>query len=397
MVSNLSELTLVPASAEQMTEMLERICAEWTPSVPVEVFLEAERGRLGASFGQSAQGWVLCPAGDTATTDFFASCVTYRRGALVALPATDTDEAGSRVVRSVAYSVSVVLTPPRHRRKGYAERMLTLLHAKLAIDKTAAIKEHAIADTVERGWVPNDGHLSVLYSAIGDYYARCGPTPWIIQGTEKTTIWTVADLPAIAAEGVERVVAITSDDFATSVEKDLAALRHDLETADATQTPRFVIEPSAGLYEWHLMRAMAFYGLLQLDTPDAWGYSIPQTGSEQAAGSSPSLIMFTIDPKQGDHQPGELRILRLRANTPAEGAALVRAVLRLARSRDEVDIISAWNAPTEVLQLLDGEGLAGTTAPRALHLSAVAWYGPFAEAPEGRLAQWESNEAYASC
>jgi len=379
---------LVRASPAQVRISHERQLLEWGRGLGIDHFRAREEFLLTTGFGKAAQTWVLAPAAEPATLDFFCSCESWRRPVLFS-------PAGSGTVRrTVGYSIGSVFTPLEHRKKGYAQAMMTLLHDKLALPVGTEVAEvsfeRATSTPYEEG---NDAVVSFLYSDVGEFYSRCGSTPWLVQGVDKTTTWEVAELPELHGLQMGKPPApLTAEDYDRIATTDAAQLRASLAKTTCTK-PRFLAEPTAGTYAWLEGRAAFAFQVQGAATPATWGFELPAaTPAAAAPDVCPSFIMFTIDPARPGHA-GELKVVRLHATSAKDGTALLLRTLAQAQAAG-VGVVHGWNLDERALRMLGmlGESLSGTTGPRTGSLSAVATYAGL-----GGEVEWVCNEGYAWC
>ncbi|KAJ3274545.1 hypothetical protein HDU76_010707, partial [Blyttiomyces sp. JEL0837] len=129
-------------------------------------------GSFGNTSGCSRRGWVLVPEDDIETTDILSSCESYSRpGTIITRPSSSDSK--PTVTHGTIYSIASVYTPTQHRRKGYANTLLTkLLHEKFKSDPEF-IGSNLYSDVYECGtfevdvgvWAKNavekkkDGHI----------------------------------------------------------------------------------------------------------------------------------------------------------------------------------------------------------------------------------------------
>lgn len=272
---------------------------------------------------------------------------------------------------------------------------MTLLHGELALPVGAEVGEVAWGDaTGAQEGKGKDAVLSFLYSDVGDFYSKCGETPWQIQGVDKTTTWKVADLPSL--DGLQMgkpPVPLAAMDYDRIAAADAAQLRAALAQTKSNKA-RFIAEPTAGTYAWLEARAAFAFRAQSLPTPTTWGFQLPSATSEAAAPDSatcPSFLLFTVDPpRAGD--AGSLKVVRLHARSAKDGVALVLRALGEAQAAG-VGKVYGWNLEGRVLGMMGmlGEGLGGETGARKDSLSAVASY-----AGVGQV-EWVANEGYAWC
>jgi hypothetical protein len=288
----------------------------------------------------------------------------YRRDALVL-------HAGSeRPVNEYGYSVSCVLTPPRHRGLGYAGRMLSLLHYALA----PHVYPYSGVD-IEIPPSVRPAAFSTLYSNIGNYYERCGPCTgepgWKIV-SPISTIWKIPeaifsltnysspsiDIELLSAKGVNALLALDIPDWS------------DLPRAGATTYVAFA--PSAAL----TLESITWSAIhpLHSKSPDTyWGAHIPFRNH---------FITWAFD---YDH-PRTLLVTRLKADVTTLPTLLL-AALRTGE-RKGCQLAEAWNMPEDLREVASLMG--GMTGTRDARLPALKWYGP---KPASNIV-WVMNEAY---
>lgn len=301
---------------------------------------------------------VYVPEDDKTTTDFPCSCETYRRPLIV------RGDASTSPVRTTGYSIASVFTLASYRRKGHAERMMTLLHEQLRLDGVPSV------DAVVPGWQGGkDGIISFLYSDVGDFYARCGKPGWTINAPI-STVWTA---PYPSPTSSLRTNAITMETLAEVASLDASLLAQSLPPGS------FSIEPSFENYEWAYERSAYYAPILGLTQPKILGAEIGTRGEADWG-----CILFFPNFAKGT----VLKIVRIRANA-GQMQALMEVAWEVGRSI-EAKSMSAWNVGDELLGGLKG-GERGATGVRKDSLSAVAWYGG------GKPGEWSVNEAYAWC
>lgn len=139
----------------------------------------------------------------------------------------------------MTYGIAAVFTPGEHRRKGYANHLLKLLHYILAPEAHLPPFPPAAwgappAPALQLG----DAEFSVLYSGIGrDFYAKCtkgeDEEGWVAQRMTCRT-WTV---PAEGETEVEGGQWVLRADLAKVEEEMGKRMRRDISsTGDKTKT-----------------------------------------------------------------------------------------------------------------------------------------------------------------
>ncbi|KAG1746774.1 uncharacterized protein EDB91DRAFT_1267561 [Suillus paluster] len=170
---DLASLSLFRATRAQVEESRHRLFPHGGGTLNLEEYLARDAMMECAEHSKGGKHitWVLAPRNDPTTLDFMCACETYKRTGLVVYPS----EPG-KVQEATCYGVANVFTPPSNRRRGYARRMMSLLHWVNAsrdhlpkFPEAWGVPPEEVADS-------GDGLFSVLYSAIGEeFYRSAGP------------------------------------------------------------------------------------------------------------------------------------------------------------------------------------------------------------------------------
>ncbi|ORY88604.1 hypothetical protein BCR35DRAFT_218859 [Leucosporidium creatinivorum] len=400
---------------------------QWGGGLSLPLFQQREELLKATGMGQELTGWVLLPSSAPADTlDFLCSVRTYRRpiyylpGSSSASPhpsapsSTSAEPSaatsGTPTARRVtAYSVATVFTPAKNRGKGYAQKMMELLHAEL---RTKGDGAELLQDDEEKDGKPleawkggKDGLLSFLLSDVGHFYARAkderSGRGWRVQGTTTTT-WNLAESLQTSPESFStpptppsgfHTSPITSTDLASVALADAALLHTSLSASVPSSKPRFIVEPTPSSFEWSTTRSTHAFAARGLPVPSLWGFQLRgEAEGGRAAEDGWSYILLVMDPKLKVAKLLRLRLASTSAKELVAGHAsyLVRAAAELARSHGMEQMLG-WNVPSAALEELE-EGDKGVTAEREGNLSAVAWYGE----GDGEV-EWENNESYTWC
>lgn len=347
--------------------------------------------RLSACCPPALTSRVLTDEGDEESLDFYCSCESFRRPALVR-------SAGKEEIQTFpSYSIASVFTPPQFRQKGYGRKMMALLSSFLALPctplspgKGAEQEEKSVVAPEWQGG--KDGALSFLFSDVGDFYGQKG-LGWSIKDRSITT-WIPSDfatstLPALTPSSIS-----TLDQFAKIAELDTLLLRAALASAPAV-TASFVIQPTPTIYSWLRARELFHYDHLASPScttpPASWGAQIGTEGQEDH-----SFILWHLDfPKT------TLKILRYHCSPLSSCKDHARILLEhvngIARTYG-CDKVIAWNLPESIRLRLKEKGMQGVTTDREDSLGAAWFYGAPGDAREGAgAARWIANEAYGWC
>ncbi|KAH7335644.1 hypothetical protein B0J17DRAFT_667213 [Rhizoctonia solani] len=295
-------------------------------------------------------GRVLAPEDNPDTTDFYASCQILTREVLTLQPGQSSPSS------SFGHAITYVFVPPANRGKGYAERLMSRVHSVLA--------PHRYPDPLKAPKVTDyPSTVSVLYSAVGDYYARCvpsiGESGWTLQKSLITS-WPLSNVQIPSIKGImPRVELLSESDVTTTLDSDDSNVPADLlelQKKDPTKT-YFAFVPTAPLNALPIATSKLYPG----------GPSNPSWGAKVSGGSDFITWVFF-------HRPDlRLVVTRLRATTDSF-PALLDAAVRVSRDAG-CESLEAWNVPEHLEEMAKASG--GETAEREPddNISAFKWYG----------------------
>ncbi|KAJ7232826.1 hypothetical protein B0H12DRAFT_1144566 [Mycena haematopus] len=377
MATELSTLSLFPATPEQITVARRRTLLEWGRGLTLEEHLarDASQDQFDGSRDGRLITWVLAPRQDPQTLDFKCACETFKRTGLVVDP---TKNKAAETV--TCYGVASVFTPPENRGNGFARHMMRLLHWVIADESLLPYSEFPAAWGAPPLKVDGtrNGRFSGLWSDVGDFYSSCGPVPgkregWVIRGTA-TTVWTVDSSPLFDTPPNWTWL----DDVGVSKlwEEDAEKLRADMEESKHAGTS-FAYLPTQGVASFQHRRLEIFLQRLAAP-PQTWGV---------ASANHSAYATWTIDPRPP--APCTLTVSRIRTDTH-NFRVLVGKILEIAR-KHHVKRVELWNLPLE-LEILAGT-LGATTYSREEHLPAFKLYGEESEAE----VFWVFNERFCWC
>ncbi|KAG8717666.1 hypothetical protein FRC08_006986 [Ceratobasidium sp. 394] len=307
---------------------------------------------------------VLVPSEDPGSLNILSACATYRRDILV-LPPNEVES-----TTSIGYAIAAVFTPPEFRGKGYATRMMGLLH--FAIAQSGGVPAFPPSWGQPPKQIELPGTVSVLYSGVGTFYAGCPPgegTGWTIVGT-KTAHWILAEINISAVDS--KVEMLSQEAAVSTVVADIPLFKRDFESKGPSSRTHFAFQPTAA---WCLFQMRS-----QLDHPDyvaspptIWGARI------QAEDGETHFIVWTYKPYPESQR--KLIVVNLRAS-PVTFPLLFAAVASVARD-ERHHVIEAWNLDEEFDSAVQSTG--GRTFERESQLPALKWYGP------GEQVVWTGN------
>ncbi|KEP47527.1 hypothetical protein V565_152400 [Rhizoctonia solani 123E] len=371
----LEQLVIKPATPAQAHEAVRRNASHWGARVGITVDGYV---KLFAIFQQEAfardgrlKTWVLSPKDDPDTTSFYASCQILTRELLILQPGQ------SSPTSSFGHAISSVFVPPEHRGKGYANQFMSLMHSVLA--------PHRYPDPLKAPTVTDHpSSISVLYSAVGDYYARCipseGESGWTLQKSLVTT-WPLSNVEVPSSKGSSAPIELLSEsDVTSTLDSDDSLIPADLlelQKKDPTKT-YFTFVPTAPLNAYSIIISKLSPGAL---SNPPWGAKI--------SGTSDFMTWAYI------RHPGlKLAITRLRASQDSF-PVLLNAALQVARDM-KCESIEAWNVPEHLAEIARAAG--GETAEREVNRSAFKWYGHESSLKvENADVIWALDERYSWC
>ncbi|PCH44908.1 hypothetical protein WOLCODRAFT_139317 [Wolfiporia cocos MD-104 SS10] len=399
-----ADLSLFPATPEQILEGRRRSAAEWGHGLTLEQYIR--RGDIlhqkEHAAGNRHITWVLAPRSDPATLDFMCSCQTYRRNGVVAKCSMPSDV--------IAYGVASVYTPASKRGYGYARHMMRLLHWILAPRSALPSSfpaEWGAPPRVHQNLGLGDAQFSVLYSAIGpEFYRACGPSAeagngWLIGG-HVSTMRDLAAVPVARDVGVDDADTagrqwklLSLDEVKTVFDRDAEWMAQDLAIKSA-QSPKtlFTFLPNHGVGAYANEFALKFTNDGQLVMPfDSWGVMLLPSGTSSVADvlqnesrKEAALATWSVDVFRSTPT---LVVTRLRATTD-NVVSLLDEIEKAARREGmlEVDIL---NLP-EAFQAAARER-GWKTFDRTDYLPSFKWYG---EEKEDDV-EWLFSERFCWC
>ncbi|ELU44224.1 hypothetical protein AG1IA_01745 [Rhizoctonia solani AG-1 IA] len=350
----LDKLELRRASRAQEIHSRKSTAVQWAKWYDMEGYL----GRLEylESLDHANDGrlvtWVLVPANEPETLEILSTCQTYKRDILV-IPAGET-----RSVQDVGYAIASVFTPIQHRGKGYAARMMSLLHFALA--RPEGVPSFPKEWGNPPGLVQEPGLVSVLYSGVGTYYSRCAPgdgSGWTIVGT-RTIEWAVPSRTIELDSGVEL---LSMEEAVSTFVANAVDFKQHLESRDPSPVLRFAFKPTAGWCRYQMIRDQES-PVYVTSPPQSWGARIRH-------GPETHYIVWTYRPSK-DPNP-KLIVINIHA-TSKTFPALIRAAIWVAK-KEQHQLVEAWNLGADLSSAI--EETRGRVYERTGQLPALKWYG----------------------
>ncbi|KAG9124915.1 hypothetical protein FRC07_009747 [Ceratobasidium sp. 392] len=350
----LDQLILRPASRAQEIESRKRSSVEWAHWLTLEEYLkrDEEAEILDHAKDGKLTTWVLVPATNPETLDFMCACETYQRNALL-LPANT-----AKSIPAIGYGIASVFTPSQFRRKGYAARMMSLLH--FAIAKPAGLPAFPATWGTPPTRRQSLGIVSVLYSDVGAYYARCAPGEgigWTLVGPT-TTEWQVED-EENAPNVLPQVELLSRDQAIETSAADADLFKRDLESQGPSPRIHFAFQNTKEWCRFQMSRVDE-HPLYLSGPPSIWGVRAQHQSETHFI-----VWEYQVIPRR------KFVIVNLRAS-PETFPALF-ATMRSVAQAEKHEVIEAWNLEESLLSTANE--LGGRTYERTEHVPAVKWYG----------------------
>lgn len=261
-------------------------------------------------------------------------------------------------ISAIGFAIASVFTPKRHRSKGYASRMMSLLHFTIGEPKWTPPfpTTWGLAPPVR---IEPPGQVSVLYSDVGKFYERCAPgegVGWTIVDP-KTTEWIIgADGNQTTPVNVEL---LSRDDSMKAVAGDLDLFKKDVERRGPSERIHFGFQPTAAWCYSQMHRAdeNPYY---KSSPPSFWG-------AKTKFGEETHFIVWQYE------SSAELKLIILYTRaTPESFRDLFEAAKSVCRA-EKHKVIEAWNLDETLAPI--ASDLGGRTYEREEHLPAMKWYG----------------------
>ncbi|QRV75288.1 protein phosphatase 2 (formerly 2A), catalytic subunit [Ceratobasidium sp. AG-Ba] len=351
------QVVLRSASRAQEIEARKQRSVEWARWLGLDGYLRKEERleKLEHANKGKLVTWVLVSAEDPESLDILSTCTTYRRDILT-LPPNET-----KAISGTGYAIASVFTPSQFRGKGYATRMMGLLHFAIAHPSGVPSFPASWGELPKQIDIP--GVVSVLYSGVGAFYSGCPPgegTGWEIVGT-KTTHWLVDKLecPTISVE----VETLSQDEAISVAANDACLFKRDFESNGPSPRMYFGFRPTAAWCSFQMRNHMDHPDYAE-SPPKIWGARLQSENGET------HFIVWTYKPYPELHR--KLIVVNLRVSL-ITFPPLFAAMISIAR-KERHQLIEAWNLDDALDSVVQESG--GRTAEREGQLPAMKWYGP---------------------
>ncbi|KAH7054636.1 hypothetical protein B0J12DRAFT_658384 [Macrophomina phaseolina] len=370
-------LALVEPTEEEKVQQWTKNAPAWRGALSTDAYIRREHHlssqELTKDGGQT--WWILV---DTAAKQrkALAGCESFRKKAIVAKDGQIKDV--------ITHGIGSVFSPPEHRGKGYAGRMMQELGKKLKTWQTSEKR---------------DCLFSILYSDIGKkFYANHGWEPFhsahiSVPAVEEQPL--AAKLPSVRDLHAEDLPGLCADD--------VALLRQRLVDSPADGKTRVALVPDIDTIRWHHSReefvGKEFYG----DVPVVKGALI---GEEKGKRVWCYWTRMWYNSDKSQSKGNTLHILRLVIEDDVVPGTVVPAIAALlARAQREaagwhMAEVENWNPTAEVVaaaQLLDPA--AEVINRDTESIASLMWYGepPSDGQSVGDVIDWVGNEKYGWC
>ncbi|TFK39356.1 hypothetical protein BDQ12DRAFT_698070 [Crucibulum laeve] len=368
-----AELSLFPATPEQVIESRRRTWKQWGAGLSEEEYLY--RDAVNDLHEIAREGklitWVLAPRNNPQTTNFLCSCETFRRVGLAVRASLDA-KSEPPVEEVTCYGIASVFTPPSNRKRGYARHMMQLLHWVLAPESFSSEKFPeewgAPPENVENA---GKAAFSVLYSDISNFYYTCGPTlndeGWTIREPISTIFdvveYTTRHTEAVPEEVNQQWYWLNDKDVLPLWNVDAGKIKSEIGIM-SNGTPSFTFLPNQGVAEFQHLRQQPFWEKMVL-RPQHWGISSSAPGDTNVT----TFATWTLEVRPPT--PKTLIITRIRASKTEFSRLLSKIMEHAARSG--MQKVEIWNTPKDLEPT--ATRLGAKIFEREEHLPAFKWYG----------------------
>lgn len=203
------------------------------------------------------------------------------------------------------------------------------------------------------------GIVSVLYSGIGGFYARCAPgggTGWAITNLTTTT-WSIDEGNDMSPPHVKL---LSRDEAVQTAAADLDLLKRDLEAKGPSSCIHFAFQPAEAWCRFQMSQSDG-HPLYLSSPPSIWGVSMPFQGETH-------FIVWKYD------AVSSLRLFILSIRVTSETFPILFQAVKSVCQAEKHNTIEAWNLDETIVPIV--HNLGGRTCERGDRdqLPAIKWY-----------------------
>lgn len=375
------DIYLVQATSEESIAQTIANSTEWKGALPtVDAYIRRED--LLANQDLTKNGgltiWMLVyqPAGHDRKV--LCGCETIRKKALVGR--------NGKVEEVIVHGVGSVFTPPAHRGKAYARRMMTELSQRL------------------KGWQVDNGKkslFSVLFSDIGkQFYSKIGWNPF-------PSAHVAIPVDTRASTGLPPVRLLKSSDIPELCDIDERIIRKRLAEFKESSQSAVALIPDYATIRWHHAREEFVAKEIFARNPLIKGAVIGNTGSrvwcywtrvwkdpqdEDDRNTLHILRLATEDESFSDFAPASREgVESAKSSNVVKSIAALFAAAQTEASGWSIDEIQLWNPTSTALaaaQILDSQAVVQHRDSDSI--PSLLWYGEGSE----KDVDWMYNEKF---
>ncbi|RIB06904.1 hypothetical protein C2G38_2215937 [Gigaspora rosea] len=340
------DLIVVEATPEQARITNRNSYMSWGyPLLTLDEYVEREQILANNEFcSENLKVWILvskeCNLSIDPESTILSQCETYKRQTLMTLSSGQIQEV-------IGYCITALFTPPKHRKKGYAAKMLELLNNKLRFEYNAK--------------------FSYLYSEIGpDFYSRLG---WKIY-SHKEIKFKVEDKYLAPLSHSELIVAINQSNLESVINKDCEFIKKDLINLNKKT---IVILPTKPAFDWLFQKAKLYSKFhADINDPRQFGAMILNEKNVSINENEELLERFII--WSHDFKDNRLFIIRFRSDSPYTTRLLIHQAMQEA-SKFQFKQIILWNPDLSLFNISnDLNVFDGEVTDRIESLPYLSWY-----------------------
>lgn len=375
------DVYLVQATPEESTAQTIANSSEWKGALPtVDAYIRREEYLANQALTKNGglTIWMLVYQPEGHERKVLCGCETIKKKALVGK--------NGNVEEVIVHGVGSVFTPPAHRGKAYARRMMTGLAQRL------------------KSWQVDNGKralFSVLFSDIGkQFYAKMGWHPF------PSAHVAISIRPQVAS-GLPVARLLKSSDLPELCEIDEKLTRQRLSATKDSARSSVALIPDTATISWHHAREEFVAKELWNRKPLIKGAIFGDAGSrvwcywtrvwKDPEDSDDKNVLHILrlaveDPSFSDFAPASSEYVsgRTDSNVVKSIAALLAAA-QIEAAGWEIDEIQLWNPTSTTLaaaQMVDSQ--AAVEYRESDSIPSLLWYGQGSE----RDVEWICNEKF---